>query len=69
MQNITDFINEANKTTNIICSIRLWNMDTDELKACNSLNGNIPFRLFFFLAYKIAKRKYNCKNNNRKQYD
>ena len=39
--NITDFINKANETTNIICSIRLWNMDTEELKACNSLNGNI----------------------------
>ncbi|MBM6860235.1 SPASM domain-containing protein, partial [Clostridium saudiense] len=39
--NITNFINEANKESNIICSIRLWNMDTEELKACNSLNNNI----------------------------
>ena len=39
--NITDFIKEANESTNIICSIRLWNMDTEELKACNSLNSSI----------------------------
>ena len=39
--NITSFINEANENSNIICSIRLWNMDTEELKACNSLNSNI----------------------------
>lgn len=39
--NITDFIKEANESTNIICSIRLWNMDTKELKACNSLNSSI----------------------------
>lgn len=39
--NITTFINEANKGSNIICSIRLWNMDTEEIKACNSLNSNI----------------------------
>ena len=39
--NITDFIKEANESTNIICSIRLWNMNTEELKACNSLNSSI----------------------------
>ena len=30
--NITSFINEANENSNIICSIRLWNMDTEQVK-------------------------------------
>lgn len=41
INNITKFINEANNSSNIICSIRLWNMDTEELKATNNLNSNI----------------------------
>ena len=41
LSNVTDFIQEAMNKTNMICSIRLWNMDTKELKASNSLNGFI----------------------------
>ncbi len=39
--NITDFILEANAGTDVICSIRLWNMDTKELIASNKLNDDI----------------------------
>lgn len=41
LNNILEFISEANKKTEIICSLRLWNIDTDELKANNNLNYNI----------------------------
>lgn len=44
LENIINFINEANEKSNIICSLRLWNMDTVEMKASNSLN-NCIFRL------------------------
>ncbi|MGN0027621.1 MAG: SPASM domain-containing protein [Clostridium sp.] len=35
------FIEEANKKTEIICSLRLWNIDTEDLKANNNLNLDI----------------------------
>lgn len=38
---ITNFVNEATQKSQIICSLRLWNMDSDELKAKNSLNAYI----------------------------
>ncbi|ASW43047.1 radical SAM/SPASM domain-containing protein [Clostridium isatidis] len=38
---ILDFIKEGNERTNTIFSLRLWNIDTEELKADNSLNSNI----------------------------
>ncbi|MGN1400816.1 MAG: radical SAM/SPASM domain-containing protein [Bacillus sp. (in: firmicutes)] len=41
INDIADFINEAQQNTNIISAIRLWNMDTNELKACNELNDDI----------------------------
>lgn len=41
LNNILQFINEANKETEIICSLRLWNIDTEELKANNNLNLEI----------------------------
>lgn len=41
IDNIVEFIKEANEKTNAICSLRLWNMDTKELKANNELNDNI----------------------------
>lgn len=41
LNNILDFINEANKKTNTICSLRLWNIGTEELKANNGLNSEI----------------------------
>lgn len=41
IDNIVNFIIEANTKSNIICSIRLWNMDSEELKGSNEANGEI----------------------------
>lgn len=41
VSHITDFVQEATQKTGMICSIRLWNMDTEELKASNTLNSHI----------------------------
>lgn len=41
VNNIVDFIKEANEKSNIICSIRLWNMDSIELKGSNRQNSDI----------------------------
>lgn len=41
LNNILDFINEVNEKTETICALRLWNIDTDELKANNDLNSKI----------------------------
>ena len=41
LNNILEFIEEANEKTEIICSLRLWNIDTEELKANNNLNLEI----------------------------
>lgn len=41
LNDILDFINEANKKSDTICALRLWNIDTDELKANNDLNSKI----------------------------
>lgn len=41
LENIAIFIQEVHERTNIICSIRLWNMDSAELKARNQLNDDI----------------------------
>ena len=41
LNNILQFIEEANEKTEIICSLRLWNIDTEELKANNNLNLEI----------------------------
>lgn len=38
---IVTFVKEAIIKTNIICSIRLWNMDSEALKASNALNTDI----------------------------
>ena len=37
----SDFINEAREKSDIICAIRLWNMDNEELKGANKLNLEI----------------------------
>lgn len=39
--NVLAFISEANRDTNIICSMRLWNLDSYTLKGENDLNKNI----------------------------
>jgi radical SAM protein with 4Fe4S-binding SPASM domain len=41
INNIIDFINEANRKSEVICALRLWNIDTKDLKANNDLNSNI----------------------------
>jgi len=41
LNNILEFIEEANEKSKIICSLRLWNIDTEELKANNNLNLEI----------------------------
>lgn len=41
INNILDFINEANIKSEVICALRLWNIDTEDLKANNDLNSNI----------------------------
>ena len=41
INNVLDFIKEANEKTEIICALRLWNIDTEELKANNELNFKI----------------------------
>ncbi|MGL5380736.1 radical SAM/SPASM domain-containing protein [Clostridium sp.] len=41
LNNIINFVDEATKKSNIICALRLWNIDTEELKANNSLNTEI----------------------------
>ena len=46
---VTDFINEAREKSDIICAIRLWNMDNEELKGANKLNLEILNLLEVFL--------------------
>lgn len=41
IKSITKFVNEATEKSSVICSLRLWNMDTEELKAKNELNDAI----------------------------
>lgn len=41
IDNITSFILEANAKSNIICSMRLWNLDSEELKGSNKANLDI----------------------------
>lgn len=41
VDNIVNFIKESNEKSNIICSIRLWNMDSIELKGSNKQNSEI----------------------------
>lgn len=41
LKGITDFINTAHSQSNIICSLRLWNIDSQELKGKNQLNRDI----------------------------
>ncbi|MEG2985602.1 MAG: radical SAM/SPASM domain-containing protein [Peptostreptococcaceae bacterium] len=41
INNVTEFVNKASASKNIICSIRLWNMDNEDLKGANGLNNDI----------------------------
>ena len=41
LDNALDFISEANEKSNVIFSLRLWNMDSDEIKGNNKANADI----------------------------
>lgn len=63
LNNILTFIKEANEKSEIICALRLWNIDTEELKANNSLNSEIIKRIEntlevdFSLALALSEKK------------
>ncbi|MDU5110862.1 MAG: SPASM domain-containing protein [Clostridium sp.] len=63
LNNVLTFIKEANEKSEIICALRLWNIDTEELKANNSLNSEIIKRientleLDFSLALALSEKK------------
>jgi len=64
IDNIVNFIIEANEKSNIICSIRLWNMDGDELKGCNKANADILNMLEtkLRLSFSLSERLEGCHN-------
>ncbi|MDK2586614.1 radical SAM/SPASM domain-containing protein [Romboutsia sedimentorum] len=41
IKNVTEFVNKASEDKDIICSIRLWNIDNEDLKGANGLNSDI----------------------------
>ncbi|MBP1744862.1 MAG: Fe-S oxidoreductase [Firmicutes bacterium] len=41
LDNALDFISEANEKSNVIISLRLWNMDSHEIKGSNKSNADI----------------------------
>lgn len=41
IEEVLDFVIETTKRSNIICTMRLWNMDSEKLKAQNKLNAEI----------------------------
>ena len=41
LNNVTDFIIKARENSNSICAIRLWNMDSEDLRGENNLNKEI----------------------------
>lgn len=61
LDNVTDFIIMARQNSNIICAIRLWNMDNDDLKGENNLNKDIlkmledKLKLDFSLSEKLQE--------------
>ncbi|HEY5562283.1 MAG TPA: radical SAM/SPASM domain-containing protein [Clostridiaceae bacterium] len=69
IDNIVDFILEANRKSNIICALRLWNMDSIELKGSNQGNKDIlklleaKLGLDFSLSEKLQE-SFNVKLRN-----
>ena len=49
--NVFDFVKEANENTDIICAMRLWNMDSSTLKGQNDLNNDILAEMGRILGY------------------
>lgn len=60
---VTDFINKARENSDIICAIRLWNIDNEDLKGANGLNSEIlkmlekNLKLDFHLAEKLQEAR------------
>ena len=48
---VFEFVKEANETTDIICAMRLWNMDSNVLKGENNLNKQIIDEISSILGY------------------
>lgn len=48
---VFDFVKKANEETNIICAMRLWNMDSSTLKGQNDLNDDILAEMGKILGY------------------
>lgn len=48
---IFDFVKEANESTDIICAMRLWNMDSSTLKGENDLNDKILDEMSKIIGY------------------
>lgn len=67
---IATFIEEIQKERPVYCNLRLWNMDSEELKAKNSLNADIlklmeeVFKLDFSLSEKL-QQSHNIKIKER----
>lgn len=67
---IATFIEEIQKERAVYCNLRLWNMDSEELKAKNSLNADIlklmeeVFKLDFSLSEKL-QQSHNIKIKER----
>ena len=63
INNVTDFIKKARINSDIICAIRLWNMDNEDLKGANGLNNDIlkmleeNLNLDFSLGEKLQESK------------
>ena len=61
LDSVTDFIIMARQNSDIICAIRLWNMDNDDLKGENNLNKDIlkmledKLKLDFSLSEKLQE--------------
>lgn len=61
LDNVVNFIYQAMEKSKIIVSIRLWNMDSEELKGSNQSNGDIldmletKLKLDFKLSEKLQK--------------
>ena len=61
LKDISNFIIKARENSNIICAIRLWNMDSNDLKGENNLNREIlkileeNLNLDFSLAEKLQE--------------
>ena len=68
VQQVTNFVNEAKKT-NLIVSIRLWNMDKDEIRGENTLNEDIISMLQHQLQPDVSIRESLLEKQSVKLFD